>query len=286
MALTSRLLRILGSRAFIAFGLVTFLVSALLATVNLTSRYALKLYVEDQLTRIPWAALPLPDGRRLCEAARVVLVPGVRLGVSSRARATGPVRARPLVVAADAGRLEHVAAEVHDIARIFPGAEVLEGSAATVARFLARAPLAPWIHFAGHGVYRAESPYGSGLQLADGWLSAEILVEERFVAERVVLAACQSARALVQPGEEWFGLARTLLRGGVTQVIAAQWDVEDESARRFMAGFYTRLAGGETAPAALSGTQADQARLGVHPLDWGGFVALGGPETLGDSHDA
>jgi hypothetical protein len=54
MSITSRLLRILGRRAFLTFGLVTFLVSALLATVNLTSRYALKVYVEDQLSRIPW----------------------------------------------------------------------------------------------------------------------------------------------------------------------------------------------------------------------------------------
>ena len=36
------------------FGLVTFIVGALLATVNITSRYALKVYVDDQLTRIPW----------------------------------------------------------------------------------------------------------------------------------------------------------------------------------------------------------------------------------------
>ncbi len=54
MAITGRLLGILGRRAFVTFGLVTFLVSALLATVNLTSRYALKIYVEDQLSRIPW----------------------------------------------------------------------------------------------------------------------------------------------------------------------------------------------------------------------------------------
>ena len=54
MRITSRLLRILGRRAFLTFGLVTFLVGALLATVNLTSRYALKVYVEDQLSRIPW----------------------------------------------------------------------------------------------------------------------------------------------------------------------------------------------------------------------------------------
>ena len=46
-------LRILGRRTIITFGLVTFLVSALLATVNITSRYALKRYMDDQLSRIP-----------------------------------------------------------------------------------------------------------------------------------------------------------------------------------------------------------------------------------------
>jgi len=49
-----RLLGILGRRTALAFGLVTFLVGALLATVNITSRYALKVYVDDQLRRIPW----------------------------------------------------------------------------------------------------------------------------------------------------------------------------------------------------------------------------------------
>jgi hypothetical protein len=49
-----RLLAILGRRTILTFGLVTFLVGALLATVNVTSRYALKTYVDDQLRRIPW----------------------------------------------------------------------------------------------------------------------------------------------------------------------------------------------------------------------------------------
>src|SRR6187200_3157864 len=49
-----RLLAILGRRTMLAFGLVTFIVGALLATVNITSRYALKVYVDDQLMRIPW----------------------------------------------------------------------------------------------------------------------------------------------------------------------------------------------------------------------------------------
>jgi hypothetical protein len=49
-----RLLAILGRRTMLTFGLVTFLVGALLATVNITSRYALKAYVDEQLSRIPW----------------------------------------------------------------------------------------------------------------------------------------------------------------------------------------------------------------------------------------
>ena len=49
-----RLVGVLGRRAGVTFGIVTLLVSALLATVNITSRHALKLYVEDQLRRIPW----------------------------------------------------------------------------------------------------------------------------------------------------------------------------------------------------------------------------------------
>ena len=52
--LPRRLLEILGRRAFLTFGTVTFLVGALLATVNVTSRYAIKRYVDEQLERIHW----------------------------------------------------------------------------------------------------------------------------------------------------------------------------------------------------------------------------------------
>ena len=49
-----RLARILGTRAFIAFGIVTLLVAGLLAAINLASHHALKLYIEDQLSRLSW----------------------------------------------------------------------------------------------------------------------------------------------------------------------------------------------------------------------------------------
>ena len=54
LKLVQRLIAILGRRAFWSFAVVTLLVAALLAAVNITSRHALKSYVEDQLERIPW----------------------------------------------------------------------------------------------------------------------------------------------------------------------------------------------------------------------------------------
>ena len=52
--MSRRLFPILGRRTFLTFGLVACLVGGLLASINLTSRYALKRYVEYQLDRIPW----------------------------------------------------------------------------------------------------------------------------------------------------------------------------------------------------------------------------------------
>jgi len=49
-----RLAQILGKRAFLAFGVVTLLVAGLLAAINLASHHALKLYIEDQLSRLAW----------------------------------------------------------------------------------------------------------------------------------------------------------------------------------------------------------------------------------------
>jgi len=53
-SIRGRLAKILGQRAFFAFGIVTFLTAGLLAAVHLASRHALKLYIEDQLSRLAW----------------------------------------------------------------------------------------------------------------------------------------------------------------------------------------------------------------------------------------
>jgi len=46
--------RVLGKRTFLLFGFFTFLCVAVIGATYVTSRYALKVYVEDQLSRISW----------------------------------------------------------------------------------------------------------------------------------------------------------------------------------------------------------------------------------------
>ena len=232
------------------------------------------------LAHLPWAALPLPDGRPLCEALDLTLVPGLRLGLARPqpdGRAGGATRGRPLVVASDAGELESVEPETRAVLEAFPDAILLAGADATAGRLLELAPSAPWIHFAGHGLYRADRPEGSGLRLADRWLLADEVAGLSLRARWVALSACQTARALVRPGEEWFGLARSFLLAGARSVLASHWDIADEAAARLMAGVYARLRGGDPPARALGAVQAACARDGIHPLDWSGFVVLGGP---------
>ncbi len=240
------------------------------------------------LARLPWAALPLPDGRPLCEAVDLVIVPGLRLGLARPgAGASGapgaaepPDGGKPLVVASDAGELENVEPETRAVLQAFPDARLLTGAQATASRLLELAAGAPWIHFAGHGIYRAEAPQNSGLRLADRWLLADEVAGLTLRARWVALSACQTARALVRPGEEWFGLARSFLVAGARSVLASQWDVADEAAARLMAGVYGHLQAGEPPARALRQAQAVRARDGAHPLDWAGFVMLGGPSAV------
>ncbi len=235
---------------------------------------ALAVVPAGPLARVPWPALALPDGRALCQAGPLAVVPGLRLGLSLGYRRP---EGAPLIVAADAGELASVTPETARILGRFPHARLLTGTDATVGHFLALSRDAEWIHFAGHGIYVPDSPYQSGLRLQDRWLLADEIAELSLSARWVALSACQTARALVRPGEEWFGLARTLLLAGAGAVLASQWDIEDRAAARLMERVYTHLAGGAPLTRALAVAQAELRSAGAHPITWAGFVVLTGP---------
>src|SRR5262245_37518041 len=224
--------------------------------------------------------MPLPDGRLLCEAGESIVVPGLRLGLARSTPAAK--RSAPLIVAVDAGELPAVASEAQAVAAAFPGATLLAGADASAERFLALAPGAEWIHFAGHGGWRADAPEASGLRMHDRWLLAGELADLSLSSRWITLSACHTARALVRPGEEWFGLARAFLLAGAAAVVAAQWDVDDDATSRLMSDLYSRLAAGDPLARALAEAQAARAAAGEHPIDWAAFAVLGGPRVLAD----
>jgi CHAT domain-containing protein len=74
-------------------------------------------------------------------------------------------------------------------------------------------------------------------------------------------------------------LVRTLMAGGVPNVIASRWNVDSESTVELFQNFYANLNRGETAAQALRGArqalleQADKS----HPYFWAAFNLTGRP---------
>jgi len=56
--------------------------------------------------------------------------------------------------------------------------------------------------------------------------------------------------------------------------------VDDGATAALMAGVYGRVSRGIPVASALALTQAEQFAQGRHPLDWSGFVLLGGPHAI------
>lgn len=279
-ALTPRAERTMSAALQNAFAeLASLLVWPCVRTAPGGERQPLAIMPAGTLNRIPWPALPLPDGRPLCAIADLAILPGLRLSrLASEAR-PAPL-ARPLIVTCGAGDPDGAEEETAAILALFPDAEHLDADAATIAQVREASRHAAWIHIAGHGGFSAASPGQAGLHLADGWLTVDALRTFHTRASWVALSACQTARALIRPGEEWYGLARGFLAAGAGSVMAAQWDVEGWSAAALMHSVYRRIAAGEPLVRALARAQADSARAGEHPFHWAAFSVLGAPSEV------
>ena len=131
----------------------------------------------------------------------------------------------------------------------------------------------------GAGPGRVITLYVDGYFVNQWDASCVVALEEKHLAY-------STARALLRPGEEWFGLARAFMLAGAAAVVAAQWDVEDRATARLMSELYSRLARGTALARALAQALAARAHGGEHPIDWAGFAVLGGPGVLADDFGA
>ncbi|MFG3288146.1 CHAT domain-containing protein [Streptomyces sp. NPDC048179] len=204
----------------------------------------------DVLHVLPLHAVPV-DGERLADRNPLAFTPtasALRYGRRRRSPRADtavivtdpPTRRRPLVFAREQAKA---------VGSGFRHAEILSGEAASRARLLTllgqgrkRAPEV--VHFAAHGVFDADKPMRSGIELADGRLTAEDLLRLSLDVDLVTLAACETGLSDRRPGDELIGLTRALLYAGARSALVALWPVDELSTSLLLRTFYTQLESG------------------------------------------
>jgi CHAT domain-containing protein len=224
---------------------------------------------------VPIHTLTYRDGI-LLEAATVSYAPSATVFAATAARPT-PVIERPLVVAPDIADLPWVHEEAQRIAEQLPGALVLSGADATLDRVRREAPNHDSLHLATHGIFRADNPTYSALELADGWLSVGELAELSRGRGLVCLSACHTGMSGVGPGDELVGLTRAVLGAGAGALVASLWAANDDTAPAFMGAFYAGLRAGAGRAASLRAAALETREREPHPYFWAPFILVGAP---------
>ncbi len=171
------------------------------------------------LHQVMWSALPTAD-----RPGGLVTAPSLAWWSADRPPTGGG--GSVLVAGPD---LAHAEGEVGALATLLPGARQLTGPDATVDAVLAAMSGADVVHLAVHGTFRADNPWFSTLQLADGHVHLHELDRVRAAPDTVVIAACSSGRSRVLAGDELLGTAAAFAGLGVRTIIAPQAPIADQA---------------------------------------------------------
>ncbi len=233
---------------------------------------------ERRLVIVPYGALHflpfhlLYDGSsHLIERYEVVTLPVA--GLTAR---PGPKRAPGALILAHTweGRLPHTQTEAKIVQRLF-GGRLYADEAAN--RSTLQVPPTQILHIAAHGQHRLDQPDLSYLQLADGQLYADDVLQQDLSYELVTLSACETGRANVAADEELIGIGRGFLYAGAGALILSLWGVADASTVSLMEQMYSTLRAGASKAAALREAQLSflAENREMHPAFWGAFQLVG-----------
>ena len=181
-----------------------------------------------------------------------------------------------------AGDLENAEDEADVIARRF-GVRPLLGRDARVETVAAALKQAQAAHFACHAFFDPLDPFSSGLELADGVLTARGILRRQISVARLVLSACETGMVEVREGDELIGLSRAFIYAGVPTLVATLWNVDDPATRDVMLGLYDgwEAHGGPSRSGrlaqALREAMLEARNAGVHTHLWAPFVMIGSP---------
>ncbi len=174
-----------------------------------------------------------------------------------------------------------IAHEAEIVASKLGCSDLLVGNQATATSVKEACCNARIIHLACHGHFSASSPLGSGLKLADQWLTVRDIYSMRLQAELVTLSGCETGRNLITAGDELMGLLRGFLAAGARSLLVSLWRVNDESTEKLMAEFYSLWHTTTSSKMSLAGALKEaQLRLRkqyAHPAFWAPFILVGKP---------
>jgi CHAT domain-containing protein len=212
----------------------------------------------DAMHRLPLHAVVV-DGCPLIDRNPVVLTPSasvLRYCWSKRK----PARRSALVVTDPIATvpLSFARTQAAAITALVPDPEVLSGddaSGAGLRRRFADGPAPDIVHVTAHGIFEAGDPMRSGLELADGRLTAGAVLGMSFPVDLVVLSSCESGVSDRRPGDELLGLTRALLYAGAAAVLVSLWRVEELSTSLLLTRFYAELRQGNSKVEALRRAQ-------------------------------
>lgn len=170
--------------------------------------------------------------------------------------------------------------EAVQIAKFF-GTEAHLGKDATGALLREKGVNYNTLHLSCHAFFDPTDPLASGLQLADGVLTARDIMGLKLNADLVTLSACETGINDQQPGDELVGLTRALLYAGASSVLVTLWRVDPMAAWELMRDFYGRLLSKkEGAKLTQKAVALQKAMLEIrkqkpHPYYWAPFVLVG-----------
>lgn len=232
----------------------------------------------QRLVIVPYGALHyLPfhllfDGSQyLIEQHEVVLLPAA--GLITRPS----LRRRPgALILANSwdGRLPYTLHEAQMVKDMFDGVLHVEKMARRASLQAAPSQI---LHIAAHGKHRLDQPDLSYLELADGQLYTDDLLQENLSYELVTLSGCETGKANIAAGDELIGLGRGFLYAGAGALMVSLWPVMDDTTMQFMQGMYRSLRTGTSKAVALREAQLNllSNHRDLHPAFWGAFQLIG-----------
>ena len=163
-------------------------------------------------------------------------------------------------------------AEVEEAASHVDDATLLINPSVEQLREAFRVPRA-LVHMAGHAGIDTVSGKLSWIETANGRMTSRDLINMHIRARTIIITGCQTARRIIQAGDEWLGLMRSFYLTGASTIVSALWNIRDEAAWRFSREFY-KIFDGFNAPVAVQHAAAAVRDWRSHPYFWAGFAAF------------